>query len=328
MSVTIENQAPHQSGVVLYAETSPRDINPAMARQLGMATSAYEVDGDVRVGTVHVAGYKPQLATDLQGIYYPDGHNAALDVYESGKARERIILDEIISGVRTEFDERGLAMHGLSSSLQFRRVDIIVPAGVKATRAMEGSFRRLAGDHFKDEILTTLWVAERGVITQLSQNDAMIRPHPLSHPNSSASQVQRTVLTTGATLRPAVIDRVTYKLPSTDTQLETAGTGHQITTSAQQFDTRTAQYDVPLGKHGTATAAKLAELDLYNGRKEQAYQDYAEAPDADQAPIMFDNDNHRISPHEGYQDTTFVDRATLARHLDPADSPVWQSRLD
>jgi hypothetical protein len=237
-------------------------------------------------------------------------------------------LDEIISGVRTEFDERGLAMYGLGLSLEFRRVDIIVPAGVKATRAMEDSFRRLAGDHFKNEIHPTLWVAKRGVITRLSRNAAIVQHHPLDHPNSSASQVQRTVLTTGATLRPAVIDRATYKLPSTDTQLETAGTGYQITTSAQQFDTRTAQYDVPLGRHGTATAAKLAELDLYNGRKGQAYHDYAEAPDSDQAPIMFDNDNHRISPHEGYQDTTFVDRVTLARHLDPADSPVWQSQLD
>lgn len=323
MPITIENHAHLLSGVVLFPEADPRNINLAMARQLGMATNAHIVDGDVRVGTVHAFGYDPRLAIELQGIDRAEAANRRIS--ETDEERRRQLLDEIASSLRAGFDERGLAAHGLGSALQSRNVDIIVPPGIKPTQAMQTNFGKLAGEGINNRILPSLWAAKRGIITQLNP-DFLGNSHPLTHPNPSAQQTQRTVRTTGDTLLPVVKDQAVYNLPLADPRLESSGTGWQITSLDQRFTTLTAQYDVPLGKHGTAIAATLGGLDLQNQQKEQRYEDYARAGNSDSNAILVDV-NNIDSLHAGYLDTTFVDRVALALELDPADSPIWQLHL-
>jgi hypothetical protein len=60
----------------------------------------------------------------------------------------------------------------------------------------------------------------------------------------------------------------------------------------------------------------------------QIQNEYDKQPNSDNAGVQYDDDGTIIAANQPHLNVTHVERAALARQLDPADSPVWQAHLD
>lgn len=313
---------PPYSGVVLYPETENVGINPALARQFGMAVNAYVVGGEVHTGTAFAVSYDPQLAVDLEALHHATRSSSP----DEANAEARTVLAEFDRYITHVLRESGVPAEELNDVLAGRRLDVIGPADISQhgvemlVRHLPYISKRPAG-----RPAPQVWRhTESGVL--VAANDLPVgHYHPLGKMElgtESDSVTRHAVYTAGVLLKSYVQQEVVYETPPTDPQLVNTTSGYQHTVTSQTSATHKATFDIPLPQDRTLIN-ELDRLDLANQRAQLAHNRGGEEPDGD-IDSTWSDDN---GPYVPYVDTTEARRRSIARLLDPYENPAWRARL-
>lgn len=263
-------------------------MNPALARQFGMAVNTQIVAGDVQPGTAHAVGYDPQLVVDLMdvrtAVSEKTGGRFVREIDRLDEARGRVILDEFDRLIAAELCEADAALEGLGDVLYGRRLDIVIPEGFEEIGVPILRFE-LPSIPAGSAMSSSAHVWRRtgaGLLTALTPRS--IDPHhPLHKRNleeAPGNLMQHTVQTATEALVAQVTQAAVYETRFGDPQLGRSISGYKQTARKRNTTEHAAVYDIPAGAH---TA-----------------MDYA---------------------------ANRTDRQQLAHQLDPRDNAEWRGRL-